>query len=180
MKKLLCLFFVIFSVLTICAQSIYTKVKKYDKFDDVVWEKNVKTLITKTYDRIIIETKGQKPVEYGYYDNDLFAIHNGSRDSVVNLVNNVYGYEDMYDLFPKDSLDIMRNKVREACKNLPDSLVDADFIDANIKWELIRLSENTPTIVFRSISSSSVDFYYDTDLVWVRFRDGSRIIYSKR
>lgn len=180
MKKFLCLFFFVLSALTVCAQGIYTKAIKYDKFDDVVWEKNIKTLITKTYNKIIIETKGQKPVEYGYYDNDLFAIHSGSRDSVVNLVNNVYGYEDMYDLFPKDSLDIMRNKVREACKNLPDSLVDADFIDANIKWELIRLSENTPTIVFRSISSNRFSFYYDTDLVWVRFRDGSRIIYSKR
>lgn len=46
------------------AQGIYTSVHKYDKFDDVVWEKEIKTLVTKTDSTIIIETKGTKPVEY--------------------------------------------------------------------------------------------------------------------
>lgn len=47
MKKILLssLFFLIAFVAN--AQGIYTKVKKYDKFDDVVWEKDVKTIIDK-------------------------------------------------------------------------------------------------------------------------------------
>ncbi len=39
---------------------------------------------------------------------------------------------------------------------------------------------DAPTIVFRTISKFKHFFEYATDLVWIRFRDGSRIIYSKR
>lgn len=46
MKKFL--FISMLFVLTIAssAQGVYTKKTKYDKFDDVVWTQNVKTLIT--------------------------------------------------------------------------------------------------------------------------------------
>lgn len=90
MKKILLssLFFLIAFVAN--AQGIYTKVKKYDKFDDVVWEKDVKTIIDKGLSKITIETKGKKTVEYTYYDDSWFSLHNGRQDSLSNIVSDIY------------------------------------------------------------------------------------------
>lgn len=179
MKKFITTSLIAFWALAMSAQGIYTRVKKYDKFDDVIYEKTIKTLITKTDDKIIFETKGNKPVEY-YYENSWFADHIGSRDSVVNLVNDVYGYEDRYSVFPKDTIDVVNKIVSEEAENTPDSLLTDDRIAAMYSWELLRRIQNVPEVVFRTISKTSYSFMYDTDLVWIKFKDGSRIIYSKR
>lgn len=180
MKKFITTSLIAFWALAISAQGIYTRVKKYDKFDDVIYEKTIKTLVTKTYGKIIFETKGSKPVEYCYFDSFLFADHIGSRDSLVNLVNDIYGYEDRYNVFPKDTIDVVKKIVSEKAKNTPDSLLTDDRIAAMQKWELFRRVDNVPEVVFRTISKTSYSFMYDTDLVWIKFKDGSRIIYSKR
>lgn len=180
MKKFITTSLIAFWALAMSAQGIYTRVKKYDKFDDVIYEKTIKTLVTKTYDKIIFETKGSKPVEYYYEEDSWFADHIGSRDSVVNLVNDVYGYEDCYNVFPKDTIDVVEKIVSEKAKNTPDSLLTYDRIAAMQKWELFRRIHNAPEVVFRTISKTSYSFMYDTDYVWIRFKDGSRIIYSKR
>nr|WP_287896542.1 hypothetical protein [Prevotella sp.] len=180
MKKILLssLFFLIAFVAN--AQGIYTKVKKYDKFDDVVWEKDVKTIIDKGLSKITIETKGKKTVEYTYYDGPLFSIHDGRQDSLSNIVSNIYGYEDQYYIFPKDTVDKVTNHVLELCKDAPDSIMTSDLIEALVRLQMMPKVLDAPTIVFRTISKFKNFFEYDTDLVWIRFRDGSRIIYSKR
>lgn len=173
MKKFITTSLIAFWALAISAQGIYTRVKKYDKFDDVIYEKTIKTLVTKTDDKIIFETKGSKPVEYCYFDSRLFAAHIGSRDSLVNLVNDIYGYEDRYNVFPTDTMEVVRN-IYEQTTNVSDSL----FIVLQA-LELIHRVDNVPEVVFRTISKTSYSFMYDTDLVWIRFKDGSRIVYSK-
>lgn len=180
MKKILLssLFFLIAFVAN--AQGIYTKVKKYDKFDDVVWEKDVKTIIDKGLSKITIETKGKKPVEYTYYEGSWFSLHNGRQDSLSNIVSDIYGYEDQYYIFPKDTVDKATNDLLELYKDLPDSIVTGEFIQAMVKWRMIPKSFDAPTIGFRTISKYKHVFEYETDLVWIRYRDGSRIIYSKR
>ena len=178
MKKFITTSLIAFWALAMSAQGIYTRVKKYDKFDDVIYEKTIKTLITKTDDKIIFETKGSKPVEYCYFDNRLFAAQIGSRDSLVNLVNDIYGYEDMYNVFPTDTMEVVRNSVYEQTTNVSDSLLADSIVLQTI--ELIHRVDNVPEVVFRTISKNSYIFMYDTDLVWIRFKDGSRIIYSKR
>lgn len=178
MKKILLssLFFLIAFVAN--AQGIYTKVKKYDKFDDVVWEKDVKTIINKGLSKITIETKGTKPVEYIYYDT--ISLHDGRRDSLSNLIGDVYGYEEWYSIFPKTLWDKARDEALEECKELPDTLITESIIESFVKKTLLSKIVDAPTIVFRTISKYKYVFEYDTDLVWIRFRDGSRIIYSKR
>lgn len=180
MKKILLssLFFLIAFVAN--AQGIYTKVKKYDKFDDVVWEKDVKTIIDKGLSKITIETKGKKPVEYTYYEESWFSLHNGRQDSLSNIVSDIYGYEDQYYIFPKDTVDKATNDLLELYKDLPDSIVTGEFIQAMVKGRMFPKSFDAPTIVFRTISKYKHVFEYETDFVWIRFRDGSRIIYSKR
>lgn len=179
MKKFITISLIAFWALAMSAQGIYTKVRKYDKFDDVVYEKTIKTLITKTDDKIIFETKGSKPVEYYYSENSWFADHIGSRESVVNLVNDVYGYEDRYNVFPKDTIDVVKKIVSEKAKNTPDSLLTDYDIATMHNWELFCRIQNVPEVVFRTTSKNSYIFMYDTDLVWIKFKDGSRIIYSK-
>lgn len=183
MKRLFFAIFAIFGVLSLSAQGIYTKVRKYDKFDDVLWEKEVKTLITVSGAKITIETKGSKPVEYCYYDEPLFANHDGRRDSIVNLFGNVYGYEVQYSAFPKDTVNKIIDKVDEYYDSIPDSLITMENLEERnekIDDELFLRLDDVPEITFRTISKYQYVFEYETDLVWIRFKDGSRIIYSKR
>lgn len=46
MQKLIMTAIVLMCTLVISAQNIFTNVAKFDKFDDVVWYKDKKTLIT--------------------------------------------------------------------------------------------------------------------------------------
>lgn len=72
------------------------------------------------------------------------------------------------------------NDLLELYKDASDSIMTSDLIKALVKGEMTLKVLDAPTIVFRTISKFKHFFEYDTDLVWIRFRDGSRIIYSKR
>lgn len=39
--------------------------------------------------------------------------------------------------------------------------------------------DDMPTITFRTVSYSQYSFEYETELAWIRFKDGSRVIYRK-
>jgi hypothetical protein len=179
MKKVILFLFVVMCVLCANAQGIYTKVTKYDKFDDVVWTRQVKTLITQTDTTFVIETKGEKPTEYRYLDTILFSSHEGRRDSIVNLVADVYGFQDKYVVFTQSDIDECVDKVMEELKDLPDSLVYKAKIKMLVVMELIGRMDKLPQITIRYISKYSFSYEYDTDLFWIRFPDGTRLIYKK-
>ena len=65
-------------------------------------------------------------------------------------------------------------------KDMPDSLVVNDKINILSGIVMLRKIDKLPTITVRTISKYRFTYEYDTDLVWIRFEDGSRIIYSKR
>ena len=92
MKKFLILFLTTL-VFTVADAQIFTYKMIKDKFDDVVSEREIKTLIEKNDTAIIIEEKGNEPVTYitPYY---LEMPSVGSKDNIVQLVGNVYGYEE--------------------------------------------------------------------------------------
>lgn len=69
---------------------IFTRKIIFDKFDDVVFDKNIKTLVTIYSDAIFIEEKGNYPVELKV--GDIVDIR-GDKDNIVRLYNNVYGYQ---------------------------------------------------------------------------------------
>ncbi len=179
MKKVILFLFVVMCVLCANAQGIYTKVTKYDKFDDVVWTRQVKTLITQTDTTFVIETKGEKPTEYRYLDTILFSSHEGRRDSIVNLVADVYGFQDKYVVFTQSDIDECVDKVMEELKDLPDSLVYKAKIKMLVVMELIGRMDKLPQITIRYISKYSFSYEYDTDLIWIRFPAGTRLIYKK-
>ena len=78
---------------------IYTHIVKKDKFDDVIWEKEIKTLITSDDSTIIVETKGYNPLSYIVTD----VVFTGSPEEPVNLVGDIWGYEITFEAVGKNS-----------------------------------------------------------------------------
>lgn len=175
-KALLILSMLVISIMA-NAQGVYTSVTKMDKFDDVVWKKQVKTLISVTDTTIVIETKGQKAEEYHFFDD--FVARTGSREKPANIIDDIYGYETQYLTIKKSVIDGLNLKAQKL-KSLNDSTARVDGANALLQ-ELQKSIQDGPTVVFRTVSKYPTDsfFEYETDLVWVRFKDGSRIIYNK-
>lgn len=94
MKKFLILILTTL-VFAVADAQIFTQKEIRDKFDDVVSKREIKTLITKNDTAIIIEEKGKEPVTY-LIDNCAKSLFMGSKDNIVHLVNNVYGYQEAW------------------------------------------------------------------------------------
>lgn len=92
MKKFLIL--ILTALVTVAADAQnFTQKEIRDKFDDVVSKREIKTLITKNDTAIIIEEKGKKSVTYLILSE---IVSMGSKDNIVQLVGNVYGYEKQW------------------------------------------------------------------------------------
>ena len=65
----------------------------YDKFDDVISSEEIKTLVTITDSTVIIEEKEKEIKRYLRFD-EVFTT--GNKDNIVNLVADVYGYENTF------------------------------------------------------------------------------------
>ena len=66
-----------------------------DKFNDILLDRDQKTIVTKTDSTFVIEEKGKEPVTYRILN---YAEYNskGDKDNIVNLVDNVYGYQECW------------------------------------------------------------------------------------
>lgn len=94
MKKFLIL--ILTALVTVAADAqIFTHKVVKDKFDDVVSECDIKTIITKNDTTFIIEEKGNEPVTFKTL-NEIES--KGSKDNIVQLVGNVYGYEKTWEV----------------------------------------------------------------------------------
>ena len=104
MKKFLIL--ILTALVTVAADAqIFTYKVIRDKFDDVVSECEIKTLITKNDTTFIIEEKGNEPVTYKILNELEFK---GSKDNIVQLVGNVYGYQESWGvILEKDFKDCL-------------------------------------------------------------------------
>lgn len=179
MKRTVWLFCFLVVALCINAQGIYTKVMKYDKFDDVVWSKKVKTLITQTDTTFVFETKGLKPETYFYVDAPLMAIHDGRRDSLVNLVADIWGYESQYFAITNKIREDVRAETQKQISDMNDTQLTDEETRVLLAANLIKRIDELPVITTRTISKYSFTYEYETDFVWIKFKDGSRIVYSK-
>lgn len=155
-----------------CNAQIYTSVKYLDKFDDAIKVEQRKSLISKTDSTFVIEEKGKKPVVY-YIINSISSGTRGSKDDVVNLVGNVYGYEETWCVVRSDMYD--------------------NFLKANIKYIQETTEENMKDVekywlfaVHRTITTQFSASYID-DIFWLqddlnddKLGNGvNRIVYSK-
>ena len=86
--------FLLLSLFCLSASAqIFNQKLVLDKFDDVISSQKIKTLIQKHEKSFVIEEKGKKPVTYVV----LFDVEEpswGNKDNIVNLVNDVYGYQE--------------------------------------------------------------------------------------
>ena len=89
MKKFLILILTTL-VFAVADAQIFTQKEIRDKFDDVVSKREIKKKKKKNDTAIIIEEKGKKSVTYLIL-SEIESM--GSKDNIVQLVGNVYGYE---------------------------------------------------------------------------------------
>ena len=117
MKKFLIL--ILTALVTVAADAqIFTHKEIKDKFDDVVSECDIKTFITKNDTTFIIEEKGNEPVTYKILNEIEFK---GSKDNIVQLVGNVYGYEEYWCvILEKDIKDYLLD-ISALCNEEDDS-----------------------------------------------------------
>ena len=82
---------IILSLTSLSYGQIFTHIMKQDKFEDTIWEKEIKTFVTIGETFITLETKGQTPLTYIIEG----VTHRGSEEEQIILSNssNVWGYE---------------------------------------------------------------------------------------
>ena len=171
MKKQLFTLIFVFAGLY-CNAQIYKSIKYYDKFDDVLKTEQRKTLITKTDSTFIVEEKGKNPVVY-YILNAVSQGTKGSKDEIVNLIDNVYGYEETWCVVRND----MMEKYREAQYNY--------YLDDS-RTNLEKLQTYWLFIVHRTITTQFSGSFLD-EIFWVQDelsdgklgKDVNRIIYLR-
>ena len=95
MKKILLLLLSIVPFAANAQSFILTQKTVLDKFDDVLLERDQKTIVSKTDSTFVIEEKGRKPVTYRILNYVDFN-SKGDKDNIVNLVDNVYGYQECW------------------------------------------------------------------------------------
>ena len=152
---------------------IYTDIKYLDKFDDEVKYEKRKTLITQTDSTFIVEEKGKSPAVY-YILNPVKEATMGSKDDVVNLINNVYGYQETWCVVRHD----MREKYNEAQYNF--------YLDPS-ETNMDKIQPFWLFIVHRTITTQYTGTYLD-EIFWIQDelsdgklgKDINRIIYSKK
>ena len=92
MKK----FLILITLVSVVANAqIFTHKEILDKFDDVVSQRDIKTIIEKNDTAFVFEEKGKKPTVYLIKNYAEFNSM-GSKDNIVNLVGNVYGYQECW------------------------------------------------------------------------------------
>ncbi len=160
-------------VVVLCNAQIYQRIVHYDKFDDIVKTEQRKTLVTKTDSTFVFEEKGRNPVVY-YVLNPLKEGTLGSKDNIVNLINDVYGYQETWCVVRED----MKDKYIAA---------NAEFILNPSKENMKKVQPYWLFIIHRTVTTQYTGNFLD-DLIWIQddYSDGklgkdvNRIIYLQK
>lgn len=100
MKRVFIIFTLLLSIALKADSQIYTSKCVMDKFDDVLLAKELKTIITQTDSTFIIEEKGSVPTEYVIL-TPFYSDSKGNANNIVNLVDDIYGYQESWFVAPK-------------------------------------------------------------------------------
>jgi hypothetical protein len=194
MKKVLTTLFFLHLLALVTNAQIYTSVAYYDKFDDVIKKEQRKTLIEKTDSTIIIEEKGKKPVVY-YIVNEVEELMNGSKNNIVNLIDNVYGYQEgwclvrydlidqYFDTYSKVYVECIKDRLEDVLK---DDSIDDSKDDSKIKEKLSILRHYWIFATHRTITTQYTGSFI-ADVFWLEDEENedrlgkgvNRIIYRR-
>lgn len=170
MKKLFVVVLLALSCLCTNAQ-IFTKKTVYDKFDDVISDKTIKTLITcdENEDLITIEEKGSAPTEYVILNISESGTE-GSKDEIVNLVTTVYGYQTTWCVIKKQDED--------AYSRIYTDMVYEE--DKDVRSEYISQLSKYWLFITNRVIVTRYTHDYDTEYWWISDgKNNGRTIYSK-
>lgn len=163
MKKLI-LFLSMFSCVFVINAQIYSNKMVLDKFDDIISNQQIKTLVQWiTVDSIpvpvlSIQEKGKTPTLYVRFDNS--EQHLGNEENLTTFASDIYGFQTSW-------LVIELNAFKKAIKT--NSEEEKEYIRNNFVFK----------VVHRTISLTKFSFNYDTQLFWIQpaFKDDYRILY---
>ena len=133
MKKFLIICIIALTSIVSNAQSLmlFTRRIILDKFDDTILDERKKTLVTIEDDTLIIEEKGCNPVVLKL--NNLIDFE-GSKDNIVNLYDNVYGYQTVYYCCSEDNtpfIFVYRVIADKYSKSITDEIVWLERLDSS-------------------------------------------------
>lgn len=170
MKKFLILILTTL-VFAVADAQIFTQKTIRNKFDDVVSKREIKTLITKNDTAFIIEEKGKKPVTFKILNELEFK---GSKDNIVQLVGNVYGYEEYWCvILEKDIKDYFLDYI--AMLNETDDSKRHDLIS--------KLIEKYSYYITHRVVTDKYGTELDCEFYWIQKAsfngNNKRTIYSK-
>lgn len=159
----------VFSSLLANAQ-IYSRKQVIDKFDDVISEKTMKTLVSIDGISITIEEKGNTPQVYKFVPGTE-VVKNGSKDEIVNLVDDVYGYEESWAVIPDEQLVECFMK-RTECMLEEDSQKREEALQKVMREYVCYI---THRVVVNKYTEE-----YRSEILWIRNnKDGGRTLYIK-
>lgn len=149
---------------------IFTHKRVLDKFDDVILDKDQKTLIERTDSTFIVEEKGKDPVTYVILN---FAEYNsmGDKDNIVNLVDNVFGYQECWSV-------ILESDAPEYFKEYVSCIAETD--EAKRLKDIEKMVEKYCYYITRRVVTTQYTHQYIAEHLWVQKGDkNGRTIYSK-
>ena len=168
MRKIILLF--LMGIALSANAQIFTQKRVLDKFDDVISDRDQKTIIEKTDSTFIIEEKGKDPVTYVI---ESFAQYNskGDKDNIVNLVENVYGYQECWCvILASDALNYQNEYL--------NCILEKD--ETKRMKDIEKMVDKYCYYITRRVVTTQYTHDYIAEHVWVQKGDkNGRTIYSK-
>lgn len=149
---------------------IFTHKRVLDKFDDVISDRDQKTLIEKTDSTFIIEEKGKKPSVY-MIENYIDELAKGDKDNIVNILDNLYGYEE--------SWYVIREEDYSDYQDMYYSCSEEEDINKRREMLMDMINKYCYIVVHRVITTQ-ITHEYVSELYWIQKGDNNgRTIYSR-
>ena len=170
MKKILLLLLLIVPFVANAQSYILTKKMVMDKFNDILLDRDQKTIVTKTDSTFVIEEKGKEPVTYRIL-NYAEVNSKGDKDNIVNLVDNVYGYQECWAV-------ILESDVIEYDTEYASLIFEPDKEKRNKGIE--KLVERFYYYITHRVVTTQYAHHILVQHIWVQKGDNDgRTIYSK-
>lgn len=149
---------------------IFTHKRVLDKFDDVITDRDQKTIIEQTDSTFIIEEKGKDPVMY-VIENLVQQNSMGDKDNIVNLVENVYGYQECWCvILASDALNYQNDYL--------NCILEKD--ETKRMKDIEKMVDKYCYYITRRVVTTQYTHDYIAEHVWVQKGDkNGRTIYSK-
>lgn len=169
MKKILLILSAVLFSLSVSAQ-VFTNKRVLDKFDDVTYRGDIKTLIVKTDSTFVIEEKGKKPSVY-MIENYIDELAKGDKDNIVNILDNLYGYEE--------SWYVIREEDYSDYQDMYYSCSEEEDINKRREMLMDMINKYCYIVVHRVITTQ-ITHEYVSELYWIQKGDNNgRTIYSR-